>query len=85
MRKRKRLSHADYDRAVPILVGGPNNPYANQQYAAQQPGMQQPYQYGGAHSAGQYGAQQQSLPPAGWYADPELQGQSRYWDGNRWV
>lgn len=70
---------------LPILAGGTNNPHGNQQYGNQQYGAQQPYQYGGAHSAGQYGAQQQSLPPAGWYADPQIPGQSRYWDGNRWV
>lgn len=71
---------------VPMLAGGTNNPYGNQQYGNQQPyGGQQAYQYGGTHSAGQYGAQQQNLPPAGWYADPSIPGQSRYWDGNRWV
>jgi len=84
---------------VPMLAGGANqhgaNPYGNQQYDQQPYGAQQPYQYGGGHSAaqygggqyggGQYGAPQQDLPPAGWYADPQVPGQSRYWDGNRWV
>lgn len=26
-----------------------------------------------------------SLPPAGWYADPERAGQERYWDGQAWT
>lgn len=74
---------------VPILAGGANqhgaNPYGNQQYGQHPYGAQQPYQYGGVHSAGQYGVPRQNLPPAGWYADPQVPGQSRYWDGNRWV
>lgn len=26
-----------------------------------------------------------SLPPAGWYADPENAGRTRYWDGTAWA
>ena len=26
-----------------------------------------------------------SSPPAGWYADPEREGQRRYWDGQTWT
>lgn len=30
--------------------------------------------------------EQQNLPPAGWYADPEGgAGRMRYWDGDRWT
>lgn len=84
-----------------LVGGTDNPQHGGQQYGGQQHGGQQqgnqpysgqqPYQYGGAHSAdqyggaGQYGGQQQTLPPAGWYADPQVPGQSRYWDGNRWV
>lgn len=25
------------------------------------------------------------LPPAGWYAHPEMAGTQRYWDGQRWT
>lgn len=30
-------------------------------------------------------AETPALPPAGWYADPDLPGQQRYWDGARWT
>jgi hypothetical protein len=30
------------------------------------------------------GNAQTSTPPAGWYADPNLQGGQRWWDGNQW-
>lgn len=26
-----------------------------------------------------------NVPPAGWYADPSVPGQQRYWDGARWT
>ena len=28
---------------------------------------------------------EQPRPPAGWYPDPVLPGQERYWDGSAWT
>ena len=63
-------------------IGAPPQQFAPQQYASQQyPSDPYPPQ--------QYASQMPQAPaaaqPAGWFPDPSIAGQQRYWDGTTWT